>query len=242
MKKIIFLSILSSLLFLGKAYAISNQVISRSTLFDLLLFQFNLGASSFHLSDASTSVFLPNTPVTSSLTSHGLHAALNVTDFKCISKDLMIGGRFGGQLFSNLKGEYNTPAFVTNTVQHYDLKRKKGIFTDVILEKLWENQAHLDLFAGIGYDQYVLEGSITPASGLSYSIRCDKQWIFYPRVGVGAGRFVFNKFTTLGLEYTHDFDMNKTFSATGSAPNDNRSHSIKSSTDTIDLTFRVIMG
>ncbi len=218
------------------AYGATAPSSQRGALFDVTLFQGNLGWADFTASNTTLNALEPSLRYNAKFIGSGAHAAISLVDLNRL-QTYLVGGRFGAQVFSNASGVASIPRQpITANTRTYILTRTEGIFADFILAKSNEKRpVYVYGFAGLGYDRYMLKGyQPRLADELPRLDTKDLEWTFAGRVGAGLGYKLTENYT-VGIEYTYLFGQS--FEPSSGTVFPGKDHG-----STIDATFSVLIG
>jgi hypothetical protein len=225
------------------AYAIVTDKEYGAQFLNITFLQANLGGGNFTATDSTVNPVNSALPLKVNFKSSGLHAALNLTDYNKFAPDWFLGGRAGGQIFSNLRDTaiIPDPLSINDFTRSYSLQLLGGFFGDVLIAKDWpDDHFYLLSFFGLAYDQYHLKEFQTPFYGVKAETRNNLLWAVGARAGAGIG-IHFMKSYIAGVEYTHRFNQR----IGGSSYNDkytaDQSHLIKAHGNSIDLVCAVML-
>ncbi len=239
-QKRIWITTLMLLFWMKVGYCIAPPPDNGIYLFDVALFEANLGWENFNASDRMSSPLQSPQFFNASFNASGLHLAGSFIDLKRTpTPSWFWGGRIGGQLVSNLKQSVDVPSSAVEQINEiYSLQREGGVFADIMLVYTSTKQkTYLSGFAGLEYEKYKLTGYEVFATSLPVESRNSFYWTPAARAGIAAGKRLYQNYI-LGIEYAH------TFAQTTNLPGnitDSRHHSINTSADSLDLVFEVLL-
>lgn len=210
---------------------------------DSLSTQVNIGYTNIDFIDNTNNLLLAGGQRTFNFSGKGLHGALLILDEIQLHGPWWIGARAGGEFWSDLSGDFVVPSAFAGYTSRYHFQKLYGVFADATVDiELVVNTLDVYGFVGVSYDRYRLKGTNTIPSGTRVIFRDSTDWLSNPRAGAGIS-YTFNKYYLIGIEYTHMFRNTLSISSDGLIlARDNRSHQLRPSDNTIDLTISVYMN